>query len=213
MADKEKKISVPSVKKDTETEKLPVSRVTERNTQESEDVSETNKDTGERASAAVDMVVARTGQVPSDVNALEAELNDQVLAEAEAEKQSVALSPEVHDALTLERRDHARTLQQALGLTNVEGQDPDSLRKLAEERNKVLQDRSRDTSKDNVLNSIPSNWIVTKSDADNIEAYNRFTGKEYSGPPADLMKSATANADKKVSNDEEKKADEKAAAE
>jgi hypothetical protein len=92
-------------------EKIPVTNVHQRNTEVSEDVEETNKDTGERGTAAVNMIVNRTGQVPADVKALEAELVDQVRTEEEAEKSiQVSVEGASYDALTLERLDHARSV-------------------------------------------------------------------------------------------------------
>jgi hypothetical protein len=181
------------------TEILPVNNANERLTQPDQDKFPTDKDVALRSKDVVNTIVNTTGQIPADVEALEAELVDQVNVEAEAErKQGAPLDHTTMDALTLERLDHARTLKQALGL--VSDNDAEQNRKLAEERNKVLKDKTRDTSKDNVHNSRPANWIVTKVDADgDVEAYNRITGKEYSGPATELMKQAT-----NVKNDEKK---------
>jgi hypothetical protein len=167
------------------------------NTQSSEDVQVTDKDVASRGSVAVDAIVARTGQLPTDVKALEAELEDQVRTEAEAQQKAAVLDQTGYDALTLERLDHARTLKQALGLSSQN--DADANRRLAEERNAVLKDKQRDTSKDNVHNSRPANWIVQSVDDESGEvvAYNRITGKEYKGPAADLIKQATNVGDKK----------------
>jgi len=190
MAD-EKKTPKLAVKK-SDAEKLPVHNVSQNNTPAELNTGDTDKDVGVRAEGAVDMVVNRTGQLPADVNALTAELHDQVLTEAKAETTiQKAVAGDVRDALTLERLDHARTLQHALGLSTVSSSNPEEARKLAEERHAKLKKATRDTTKDNVHNSKPSNWIVTASDDSGIKAYNKITGKEYDGPADGLMKAAS----------------------
>ena len=170
----------------TPTETMPVQNVTEGNTVQM--TAPTDKDLGARSEQAVEMIVARTGQLPADQTALVAELADQVRTEAEAETQALAIATGTNDALNLERLDHARTLAQALGVSVDPTTEEDRVA-AAKARNEVLLSRKRDTSKDNVANSRPANWAVNAASADgDVDAYNTITGKTYKGPAADMFK-------------------------
>lgn len=148
-----------------------------------------NPDPETRVDENVQMVVQRTGQLVGDVEGLVAETRDQLVAEAKAGEYRE--DPKL-DTLALEQLDHQRTLERALGIG--EADDSEKLMQAAMKRAEGLKDKKRDTSKDNVLNSIPANWRVTTNKDGSISAVNVVTNKTFEGDPKDLFKTPDADA-------------------
>ena len=184
-----KKITPPKTEKQTSA--VPTARNTPAPTASAE----------EKADVTLEMIKTRTGQIPADLEALVGEMKDQATTEAEADKALGVLEGSTLDALTLERRDAANTLAQAMGM-RIGGASNEELLKEAKERNKVIAKRSRDTSRDNVHNSRPANWVVTREGADGpIHAYNSITGLEYDGPAEGLADHIAGLSTKKATED------------
>jgi len=167
------------------TPKAPNPQQSQENTVESELPRNHDEDT--RLNEAVQMVVKNTGQLVNDVPALVAENRDQLRTEA---VQEGYLGEVKLDTLTLEQLDHANTLSRALGVeSDVNNED---LMKAAKARSEKLRGKTRDTSKDKIIESIPANWRINQLKDGTIEAVNIVTHREYTGPAKDLFKTADA---------------------
>jgi hypothetical protein len=131
-----------------------------------------------------EIVMQKTGVTVKDPSALVSETHDQIRTEVVAGtyKQDRHL-----ETLELERLDHQKTMQHALGLVSAPATD--ELMATAKARAENLKSQSRDKSNDKVQNSVPANYRVKMLDNDgNIEAVNVVTGRTYTGPASELTK-------------------------
>lgn len=141
---------------------------------------EEEKDVVVKASESAVTALARTGENVKAIPTLVSETVDALEAEAQVKHADDKL-----DTLTLEQLDHKRTLAKALGL----GDEPDNDKLMAEatKRAERLKDKTRDTSKDEQIESIPATWTVNPTGKGNIHAVNTITGRIYEGPAAGLV--------------------------
>jgi len=159
----------------------PKAPIVQKNEQETNNTQSTDLTT--RVVENVEKALTDTGKLVEDRKALVAETRDQLETEQKARlyKQDVKL-----DTLQLEQLDHQRTLAGALGADDaVSNAD---LMKSAKERAAKMKDVKRDTTKDNVHESKPSNWRIESIGDDKIRAVNIITHREFEGSPKDLMK-------------------------
>lgn len=139
-----------------------------------------------RVTAAAEAALVKTGQVVNDTPALVAEARDQLITEANAV--GTVIEDEKMDTLTLEQLDHARTLADALGVSE-DTPSNEELIESAKARVEKLKAIPRDKQKDKILESIPANWRITPKGKGQIEAINIYTGRTFEGSPKDLLKS------------------------
>jgi len=159
----------------------PKAPVVQKNEQETNNTQ--SEDLTTRVVENVEKALTDTGKLVEDRKALVAETRDQLETEAKAKvyKQDVRL-----DTLQLEQLDHQRTLAKALGVDETETNA--DLMKSARERAQKMKDVKRDTTKDNVHESKPSNWRIETIGDGKIRAVNIITHREFTGAPGDLMK-------------------------
>jgi len=159
----------------------PKAPVVQKNEQETNNTQ--SEDLTTRVIENVEKALTDTGKLVDDRKALVAETRDQLEVEAKAKtyKRDTKL-----DTLQLEQLDHQRTLAQALGVDDKETNE--DLMKSAQNRAAKMKDVKRDTTKDNVHESKPSNWRIESTGDDQITAVNIITHRVFKGSPKDLMK-------------------------